>query len=294
MAGVLCPTLLFIEDNEWEDKEKRNRFLDNLQETFEYIIRHKISIYWNDAIECSLWEQPNLHPWLTQDTTSATLLLYDCIKKVVEVPDNLAGCDCIPEIESSINVRDVLTPTLSLIHWLLIQKERFSFIVDKQNNHAIVFHCDCHQSELAPEILCPFSEFLSLPNEIILRWNKIKSTPNAFTELLEITRKRYIATKKFVYIPRYTSSFLRSIYKTTDSKERLLYDIAQRLTVYPDEAARLNGFHDESIEGGRNTHLRSFRVNDVCRVYYEYQKDGVILFTKYTGSDGHDKGTRHT
>lgn len=292
MDAVLCPSLLFIEDSDWKNKEKRDLFLNNLNKVFDYIIKYNISIYWNDELECTLWEQPNLHPWLTQDTTSITLLLYNCINNI-QSSCGYSKCNCEPEIIGNVYSKDVISPTLSLIHYLIDKKEEISFIVDKDNNHTFVFDCNCHQNILIPEILCVFSETVSISNEVSLRWNKIKDDFSIFTNLLEIVRKKYFQDKNFIYKPMYNASFIRSIYKTTDKKERILYDITHRLILYPIEASQIQGFNDESING-IDKNKRSFRVNDVCRVYYEYQKDNIMLFTNYTSSSEHDKGTRHT
>ena len=73
----------------------------------------------------------------------------------------------------------------------------------------------------------------------------------------------------------------------TEVKEYVLYTITCRLTLKPSEAAKVVGLHDERRKGEES---RSFRLNNVCRVYYEYQKDNVFLFVNYTGSSEHDKG----
>lgn len=290
MNSVLCPTLLFIENKDWEDKDKQEAFLSNLQKTFEYLSNHSISIYWNDELECTLWEQPNLHPWLTQDTTAMTLFLYNCIKNVKE-SCGYSKCNCEPNIISNIHSKDILSPTLSLIHYLIDKKEEIGFVVDEANNRPFVFNCNCHENNLIPQIIFMFSDTINIPNEISQKWDKIKDDFSILTSLLEVIRKKYFTDKKFVYTPIYDSAFIRSICKTTDRRERILYDIAYRLTLYPIEAAKIKGFNDEEIN---NTQRRSFRVNDVCRVYYEYQKNNIMCFKEYTGSSEHDKGTRHT
>ena len=61
MNVLLCPTLLFIEDDEWNDKNKKDIFLKRLLKIFDYTLKNDVKIYWNDDLELMLWEQPNLH-----------------------------------------------------------------------------------------------------------------------------------------------------------------------------------------------------------------------------------------
>lgn len=60
MNVLLCPTLLFIEDDEWNDKNKKDIFLKRLLKIFDYTLKNDVKIYWNDDLELMLWEQPRL------------------------------------------------------------------------------------------------------------------------------------------------------------------------------------------------------------------------------------------
>lgn len=290
MGVVLCPTLLFIEDNEWNDKSKKDIFLSNLQKVFEYVIESDNNVYWNNQLELTLWEQPNLHPWLSQDTSEITALLY---KKTYELPSSIGyvTCKSDPNIISSISSKDIISPTLSLIHYLLENKINFDFIVDEPNNRNFVFNCNCHDNTLVPKIKYLFDTSINISDEVNKRWDMIKVDNTLLTELFDIIRQKYFSDRQFIYTPEYDTTFINSLLKTTDRKESILYNITHRLTLKPNEVANIVSFHDEDIKGKDS---RSFRINDVCRVYYKYKKDNVFLFKNYTGSSEHDKGTRHT
>lgn len=235
--------------------------------------------------------QPVLHPWLDRSNIS----LIKSLDKYITRIDVKDVCEVIPNIVTEITEKDVVHPILLLTHSLIENPKDCEFIVDFKNNQDFIFRCKCHKNILSPNILYLFDDNSNIVEEIKRKWDMIKDNYNIFTELLEIIRYKYFSDKKFVYVPKYESSFIRSIFKTTDRKERILYDITHRLTLYPWEVAQIQGFHDEDIEGQKkNKQKRSFRVNDVCRIYYDYQKDNVLLLKQYTGSDGHEKGTRHT
>lgn len=290
MNVLLCPTLLFIEDDEWNDKNKKDIFLKRLLKIFDYTLKNDVKIYWNDDLELMLWEQPNLHPWLSQDTSDITVSLFQNTNNI-QSSVGYDMCKSDPNIISTISSKDIVSPTLSLIHYMLEKNINFDFIVDEPNNHKFTFSCECHDNILIPQITYLFDDSINISEEISKRWNKIKVNNTILTELLEITRQKYFPDKNFVYKLEYDSSFINSFYKTTDKKEKIIYTIVQRLTLKPNEVAKVVGLHDEQI---KTKSIRSFRINDVCRVYYEYKKDNTFLFKNYTGSSEHDKGTRHT
>ena len=290
MNVLLCPTLLFIEDDEWNDKNKKDIFLKRLLKIFDYTLKNDVKIYWNDDLELMLWEQPNLHPWLSQDTSDITVSLFQNTNNI-QSSVGYDMCKSDPNIISTISSKDIVSPTISLIHYMLEKDINFDFIVDEPNNHKFTFSCECHDNILIPQITYLFDDSINISEEISKRWNKIKVNNTILTELLEITRQKYFPDKNFVYKLEYDSSFINSFYKTTDKKEKIIYTIVQRLTLKPNEVAKVVGLHDEQI---KTKSIRSFRINDVCRVYYEYKKDNTFLFKNYTGSSEHDKGTRHT
>lgn len=287
MNVLLCPTLLFIEDDEWNDKNKKDIFLKRLLKIFDYTLKNDVKIYWNDDLELMLWEQPNLHPWLSQDTSDITVSLFQNTNNI-QSSVGYDMCKSDPNIISTISSKDIVSPTLSLIHYMLEKDINFDFIVDEPNNHKFTFSCECHDNILIPQITYLFDDSINISEEISKRWNKIKVNNTILTELLEITRQKYFPDKNFVYKLEYDSSFINSFYKTTDKKEKIIYTIVQRLTLKPNEVAKVVGLHDEQI---KTKSIRSFRINDVCRVYYEYKKDNTFLFKNYTGSSEHDKGT---
>lgn len=291
MYYIICPTLLFINNVDWENNNIREQFIKNLAKLIEYIQNNNLKILWCTELDELLWMHPVLHPWLDKSNIS---LIKSLDKYIVRISVKNA-CIVDPPIITNIIEKDITFPILLLSHSLISQCNNFNFFIDKINNHSFTFSCKCHQIKLSPNIIYIFDDTISITKEIHNKWDKIKEDYTIFTQLLEVIRTQYFPDKEFVYEPQYESSFIRTIYKTTDKKERILYDIAYRMTLLPIEVSQIQGFHDEDINGQKkNKQKRSFRVNDVCRVYYDYKENNVMIFKQYTGSDGHEKGTRHT
>ncbi len=291
MGAIICTNILFINESNWINQDTKDVFLNNLTKLINYIQENNVTIFWCNQIDNLLWEQPLLHPWLDRSNIS----LIKSLDKYVTRIDVKDICKVDPNICTDITEKDIISPILFLAHSLIERKSDFDFIVDCKNNYSFTFRCQCHRNILCPNILYLFDKTVSITDEILKKWDMIKEDSNVFTELLEVIRTKYFPNRKFVYQPQYEALFIRSIYKTTDKKERILYDITHRLTLSPIEASKIQGFHDEDIEGQKkNNKKRSFRVNDVCRVYYDYKKGNVLLLKQYTGSDEHEKGTRHT
>lgn len=292
--AILCPNLLFIENNEWLIEEKKEQFTNSFSKLVEFIKYKNLEIYWNDNLENLLWCEPNLRPWVTPYTES---ILFDLCKYMKFMPDScdFNECVCTPNLITTINSKNVASPVLSLFHYVIdINNENVLFIVDEINNHAFTFSCDCHEKSLTPIVTLPLEKIdkKTIQDKIESDWDKIDNE-KTLNDLLYMIKSLYFLSKDFQYNIEYDTSFFNSLQKTTDDKFQILYDIARRLTLLPSEVSRITSFHDELIQGSK-IDKRSFRVNKECRVYYKYNGKYSIRFIDYTGSGEHDKGTRHT
>lgn len=286
MNAIVCPNLFFINNSNWSDVEKRELFLENLTTLVDYIVENNINVLWSAELDNLLWMQPTIHPWLDRSNVSIIVKLEKYFSRI----ETSTPCNSAPDIVTDIIGKDVISPFLGLIHSLIKVSETASFIVDNKNNHSFTFSCGCHRKLLTPDILFIFDKFINISEEVDEKWCEIKNDLDVFTSLLELTRSKYFSSNEFVYTPEYESSFIRSVYKMTEQRERLLYKIALRLTLSSNVVSSYKGMHDEVIKENK----RSFRVDGVCRVYYTYKENNIMLFKEYTGESEHDKGTRHT
>lgn len=291
MDAILCPSLLFIDDENWNDENKRNLFTTNLSNVLHYLQKETISVLWNDDLETLLWTYPDLHPWFDSNNYALSELLHQCLY-IKNDSCNFIPCKSLPMIVSSVKRHDIISYSLSLFHYLIAKKENASFIVDELNNNNFEFYCECHDNKLCISPLFITKEEINISEEIENRWNDIKNDSTVLTSLINLMIVKYFPKKKLIYTPIYDNSFLRSLDKITENKAKVIYSITKRLTLTPIETSKIKGFHDEVIKGTECT--RSFRIDGVCRIYYEYKSPNIFYFKEYTGESGHDKGTRHT
>ncbi len=280
MSVVLCPTLLFIEDEDWKNEDKKDEFLDNLTVLFDYINKNNIKIYWNRELDQMLWEAPVLHPWLSQDTTDIVMHLWEYI---VYIDNEIKStCNCKPDIINNISTKDVILPTLFLIHNLLSKDVSFMFAVDEINNHSFVFDCNCHSKIIKPDILYLFDKTINISDEISQKWALIKTNNSVLDDILEMMRKKYFANKNFLYNIKYDKNFIKDI-ENVNNKEQIVYAIVRRVIQNQKEVKRDTSLKDEPIIGNKNK--RRFRVNISKRIHYTYDDDTTIRLLSFGNHD---------
>ncbi|MFQ9785976.1 MAG: hypothetical protein ACLRYF_05025 [Mediterraneibacter faecis] len=280
MSMVLCPTLLFIEDEDWENKDKKDKFLDNLTLLFDYINENNVTIYWNNELDQALWKTPLLHPWLSQDTTDITMHLWEYV--VYMNNEMKSTCNCTPDIINNISTKDILSPTLFLIHDLLNKGETFIFVVDEVNNHKFVFNCNCHSSIIEPDILYLFDKTINISDEILQKWTLIKNNNSVLNDILEMVRKKYFSDKNILYNIEYDKTFIKDIEKVKN-REQIIYAIVKRVIQTQKEAMRDKSLKDEPLIGSKNK--RRFRVNISERIHYTYGNDTTIRLLSFGDHD---------
>lgn len=280
MSMVLCPTLLFIEDEDWKNEDKKDEFLDNLTLLFDYISKNNMKIYWNNELDQMLWGIPLLHPWLSQDTTDIVTHLW---KYNVYIDNEIkSACNCTPDIINNISTKDILSPTLLLIHNLLNKDVVFIFAVDEINNRRFIFDCNCHSTTIEPDILYLFDKTIDISDEISQKWDLIKTNNSILDNILEMIRKKYFVDKSFLYNIEYDKSFIKDIEKV-NNKEQIVYAITRRVVQNQKEAMQDTSLKDEPIIGSKNK--RRFRVNISERIHYIYDNDTTIRLLSFGNHD---------
>lgn len=280
MNMVLCPTLLFIEDEDWKNEDKKDEFLDNLTLLFDYINEKNIKIYWNSELDQMLWGTPLLHPWLSQDNTDITIHLWE---HIIYISNEIKStCNCTPDIINNISTKDILSPTLFLIHDLLNKDVTFTFAVDEVNNHKFVFNCNCHLTTIEPDVLYLFDKTIDISDEILHKWVLIKNNNSVLDDILEIVRKKYFTDKNILYNIEYDRSFIKDIEKVKNSAQ-IIYAIVKRVVQTQKEAMQDKALKDEPIMGAKNK--RRFKVNKAERIHYTYDDDTTIRLLSFGKHD---------
>lgn len=288
---IICPTILFINEIDWKDTDKKESLLADLQFTLQYVMDNNSHVLWNDNLEQLLWQSRDLYPWCDYNYY-AIYNLFEKVKCSDEDSMLFNACNCIPDIVCNIGTPDIISPTLSLFHYLISLSQTAEFLVDKENEYDFEFFCECHEKSLKLPGRCIRYTSPNVADTISQKWSEIKGNSNILDELIELMRVEYFSNKSLVYNPVYESSFLRTLENASEDKEKIVYKLTYRLTLKPAEVAKIRSFNDESIKNHGN--LRSFRIDGVCRIYYEYEDGNKMVFKEYTGQSEHDVGTRHT
>ena len=292
MITVICPTVLFISNNDWCDVTTKNKFLDALYTTFECISNNKYQLYWNEDLENLLWEAPSLMPWYSPETYRILNYLKEC---AVLVNDSCKynPCTVTPHVITNITGKDIISPVLPLLHYILANDYEFSFVVDETNNKSFQMSCDCHKITYTPIIKCVNNMEDTEPFDITNEWDVITTNEDSMNEALKKVVKRYFNDVRILYKLRFSSKFLSEISQIkASSRNGLLYAIAKRIIMHQKDASNSKSLNDETLKGFANK--RSFRVNHECRIQYTYTEKGCIELLTYSSEGEHDKKLSHT
>ena len=293
MNTIICPTILFINDNDWKDDNVKENFIINLENTLEYMLTNNIKLYWNDVLEELLWSFPNLLPWYDSESYK----IVECLKKCVIFDNNSCDfevCNINPKIITNITNKDIISPTLSLFHYIITNSLDTSFIVDEHNNKKFTLSCKCHNKSYCPNIIYineATSDNISI--HIDSKWTNFKNNENILKELISLYIEESLNNSKILYDLEFTNSFLSDISSDYKNRNNIISSIANRVIRYQKDACNFASLDDEPING-TNGRTRSFRVNGECRIHYTYPDKGIIKLTEYSGLGEHQKKLSHT
>lgn len=297
MNVVFSPTILFIDEAEWNDDALRANFIENLESAISYVSENNHNLYWSDNIEEALWVTNNsdLLPWCTPERFRLWGLMQEGMRKV-SINSYTKLCSITPDIKHKEFCNEMLDLTLQLFHYMICENIGFEFIVDEANDISFEIYCECHNIRYKPNV-----KAIAHLNDIDLstyteeNWDSIISNKDLLNDIVQKYINEYFCGKKKLYTISVTQSFLKDIQDVDDKYETILYKIAKRSTVYQKEAVNDKGLKDEPIKGTKkNQSIRSFRINGECRIQYTYKSDGIIELRTYSGSGEHDKNLSHT
>lgn len=293
MNIIICPTLLFTNDETWKNEETRELFMDTLEKTLEYIFQNSINIFWNDILEELLWNSPNLLPWYDNESYRLIEYLHKCVVLINE-SCNYDACNIKPELVNRVNRKDIISPTLSLFHYIIANNLETSFVVDDENNKTFLFSCECHDKKYYPNII--YIKELNSDNvfeQIQIKWTNFKNNEDTLKELISLFIEEYFCDRKILYDLEFSNSFLSDVSSDYKNRNNIITSIANRIIRNQKDACNFASLDDEPIKG-TNGKERSFRVNDECRIHYIYPDKGKIKLTEYSGLGEHNKKLSHT
>lgn len=219
------------------------------------------------------------------------------LKIIVSLNDSCKYRSCIisPTIINNIVDKDIISPTLSLFHYVIANNLECSFFVDEKNNSEFVLSCTCHDKTYCPSVIC-INNLDSQRNvyaDIENKWTDFKKNPDILKELIEQFTKEYFSDKKVLYKIEFTPAFLSRISTDYSNRNNIISAISNRIVKTQKESCDFTSLDDEPIKGTRNK-TRFFRGNSECRIQYTYPDKGTIKLIKYSGLGEHDKNLSQT
>ena len=296
MNVVLDPALLFITDDEWNDETSHDEFIEQLLNFLDYINTHdEIQIYWNDALELSLWEN-ELLPW-RQDKDFYNHAVSTINHKLHANLEFLNGefipADCFPNFEFKFTNFAILTDFLSLMHEIIHLNTNVYLCVHKKNAHEYTFTCKCNHHALTPRLVHTVKDFSSTEEVIRRYWDTL--TPESFyTMINEVHNEYYLSTSKYLLSFNVADSFIKDIKKETRLyvQRKIVEQIIKKLTYTFKEAQDDPTLQDENI-GEKTGRFRVSSRPTSRRIHYTFEKANITLIN-YFPEGKHNIGISHT
>ena len=292
MHAAIDPSLLFVCDEEWKNREVRDLFLANLIDTLEVLDSVNASVLWLDELEVKLWSEPRLAPW-HQETDWSNPIVLAISDLFSRLRDNRAirlntKASVIPDFSEKVRP-DIYDEFCLLCHSVISLKELDPVLVLGEKNKidgAYELECGgCHES-FEPQLVRSSIDIYALVS--IERYWTDGRVSGDLEKGMDIERIR-VGGLPYKYKYSFRSSFLKDLAKLDEDFDRasVVNSVVRRLVRTQAEAYRDKSLKDEPVWGKSE---RRFRVTKSRRIHYEYKGENHIEFLRYYSDGEHDEG----
>lgn len=287
MNVVLNPEILFLNNEEWNDEEKRDTFLERVFDLLDYIDNYpQMAIYWNVDFELLLWDAPVQHPWQT-DRDFRIPMVKSIRTKLrqnrIEIEDAIIYDPC------DTNSRETLrTEVLQMMHYCLDEGEKVFFVTKEKQENELFFSCE-HSHKDTPYVVTNRIDFLKRKQIIEDLWPTILDEKDSFGIIVQLFVSE-TDSKQPLYNYEFTDSFIKSIIDHKNMGQAIASQIAKRLTMHQNDAQADSTLHDEFIGQTKERRMRVTGRPTSTRIHYEYVDKKTIRFKRFYGPGEHDKG----
>ena len=301
MNVVFEPSLLFISETNWQEEERRDNFLDNLETHLNIIDKYDISeILWTEELESLLWETPQLNPW-KQEYWSFMPIITNIFKKLNSRKNYSFVCaesPCLanPSFKQVITEHQAHELFLKLVHTLNVFQINFYLCVGIENRLSKLaypneynFYCNCHNIALKPILINKASDFLHYIDIESFFPKTIVEFDEKFEKGLELIKNRDFADKNYLVPFEFSQNFKRSIIDRKTFKEEIFIAIVKRLILTSQELANSNLNNEFITKNSLNEwRIRVTQRPSSTRIHYIITIDNKIKFLQYYGEGEHD------
>lgn len=302
MNAIFEPSLLFINQSDWEDEDIKDAFLTCLLKHLEYIDEYDIcGIIWADELENLLWNIPKMNPWL-QNTWGKNTLVPIILNKLSSraVPDTLIGdlpTTVSPDFAHKITQNNAHEFFLKSVETLLVMETAFRLAVGLQNQlpkpQSYTFTSSDNLHSYTPELINQPIDWLKKVDILAFYPKNIAEFDTLFEKGLQLILLRDYPKNEKGEDPEFlhkdysfSKNFKKEIIEEQDKNLQVLIfkQIVKKLILSPADAGSSKSLQDEPI----NEQYR-FRVSQVARIHYLLNKKN-IEFINYYGAGKHDVG----
>lgn len=295
MNVVVDPSILFISTSEWVIEEKRDMFLDKLYTLLGSInSKPDVGIYWDDFLESYLWEYPQLPPWrVDKDWKNVIVpaimkLLHKNIN-LIEGENSHNSCNVTPEIIHNYGNDMVHQCFLKLMHKVIdINEDVFLCLGSENNASKYTINCNCHEDSINPKLIKKEEDFLCYIDIENACWPTNKDNFDEFHDAIFLARDILFKNKEFKCEFKFSSNFMKSIFKVTKHRMRILEQITKRLTLSYQDACANSSLRDEEIKGSNEHRIRVTQRPTSTRIHYRYIENNIIEFLNFYDEGHHD------
>jgi hypothetical protein len=295
---LVCPSVLFIEPDIWEDEFGRASALQILLDYLDQIeLLRIISILWSDELEALLWADPVLPPWRVNRDWKLKLVpviakKFQRSRRIIRVPVN-EQCDqshfapeaCLPDVR-----QDISQAFRRMVHETAAETTSLGFCLNPSHCavQPVAFRCSAHGIDSTLRAINSPKGLLSDQNISRAFWESAQiKTSSDIDFLIKVSLDSQPAMGNPKYSVSYSNSFVGEI-AVGQNKREIIEAIANRVSKSEDEARHCHGLYDEPVKGSQG--VRRFRVTGVKRIHYQYSGPAKLQFLNYYAEGQHDDG----
>lgn len=284
--------MFLIDKESWNSEDIREQFINQIIFLFQTIKQYDfLKVNWTDNMESIIWQYVELTPWIKHSLYRNMLMepFYRfLVNEVIRYEDKDNRCGYFSANVEFFN-EQIKQIFINLVHTGFNDDKSmlvFPYYGRAKADDELNFICSSH-GDLQFKTITDSDKWISnLDLSTDYFWPMFYDDVNVAhfktAIILGISINHgYLVYKDFDF----SSDFITAITNEVTNRDRILKALSLRLSMNQKAASQNKSLHDEPIRV--NDKLRRFRVDQKCRIHYEYDDLGSIIFHEY--DDSHRK-----
>lgn len=288
MNFVLDPYVMHLDDESWENEDLRDQFIEYFLQCLNLIDTCRDSmIYWSEALETLVWENPTSPPWrgyidMKHQLVPIVYRKFPSSQRWIDIDCQYEICEFSPRLVEAGRYEKAFK---TLCGTLVSHDENFSLILGKnqeipeRSEFALSCSPPLHEKLLHGEnTLSKWLENVEFVNYI---WPENVHDLEDFEQIINLCT----ASDDNIYKIRFTEEFIRSVLNLEIRyKLALTKAMIQRLTMTRDQAAT-SSLQEEVVHGENRIRITPRPTS--TRAHFTFEKKNII-FQRFYRVGEHD------